>query len=383
MEWEEIFAESFEFVKQSFVECSEYKKSECITPVEHAILTGLDKLPFPVKIIDVSVDNQKYPRLKDETCQLVYYDLPKIGKKQVDYCGKTSSKKDDLMIFLIDHFGIAKDDSQCIIDSMDDFNTNAEWLGFPLSDESYIQFTSYNIKCNIDRFHNDFRFLFTSTFNDYFASQYNLEEKTDFNSHYKLKSDTILPPLKLLVRDPRTFCSLEALQDSLADIQLSPKVPDPVKHEFQIAKDLFVFSYFKYDFITLSIRSGAFAYETAMKLRYVKSLGRKAVIKRDHEIIREIINPSYPEISDFLYKIKKEKNLKGVLVNDQKFPFSVKLIMCWLIKNGSPEWKFQSYDAVREIRNKLAHPEQKMIFPVSSGSILKNMAYDINEMFEK
>ena len=191
---------------------------------------------------------------------------------------------------------------------MDDFNTNAEWLGFPLSDESYIQFTSYNIKCNIDRFHNDFRFLFTSTFNDYFASQYNLEEKTDFNSRYKLKSDAILPPLKLFVRDPRTFCSLEALQDSVADIQLSPKVPDPVKHEFQRAKDLFVFSYFKYDFITLSIRSGVFAYETAMKLRYVKSLGKKAVIKCKRKIIREITNPSYFEISDFLYEIKKEKN---------------------------------------------------------------------------
>ena len=129
MEWEEIFAESFEFVKQRLVKFYGCKKLENTTPVERAILTGLDKLPFPVKIIDVSVDNQKYPCLKDETCQLVYYDLPKIGKKQVDYCGKTSSKKDDLMIFLIDHFGIAKDDSQCIIDSMADFNTNSECLG--------------------------------------------------------------------------------------------------------------------------------------------------------------------------------------------------------------------------------------------------------------
>ena len=383
MEWEEIFAESFEFVKQRLVKFYGCKKLENTTPVERAILTGLDKLPFPVKIIDVSVDNQKYPRLKDETCQLVYYDLPKIGKKQVDYCGKTSSKKDDLMIFLIDHFRIAKDDSQCIIDSMADFNTNSECLGFTLSDESYIQFTSYNIKCDIDRFHSDFRSLFTSTFNDYFASQYNLEEKTDFNLRYKLKPDAILSPLNLLVRDPRTFCSLEVLQDSLADIQLSPKVPNPVKREFQRAKDLFVFSYFKYDFITLSIRSGVFAYETAMKLRYVKSLGKKAVIKCNHKIIREITNPSYFEISDFLYEIKKEKNRKYVLVNDQKFPFDMKLIMRWLIKNGSPEWKFQSYDAIIKIRNKFAHPEQEMIFTASSVSMLKNMAYDINEMFEK
>ena len=383
MAWESIFAESFEFVKQYFAELSEHKKSECIAPVERAILTGLEKLPFPVKIIDVSVDNQKYPRLKDEICQLIYYDLSKIGKKQVDYCGKTSSKKDDSVIFLAECFGISKDDSQCIIDSMDDLNKNSEWLGFPLSDKLYIQFTSYNIKCHIERFHNDFRFLFTDTFNDYFASQYNLEEKTDFNSRYKLKPDAILPPLDLLVRDPRTSCSLEALQDSLADIQLIPKVPDPVKHEFQRAKDLFVFSYFKYDFITLSIRSGVFAYETAMKLRYVKSLGKKAVIKCNHRIIREITNPSYFEISDFLYEIKKEKNLKGVLVNDQKFPFNMKWIMCWLIKNGSPEWKFQSYDAVIKIRNNLAHPERKMILLPSSVSMLKNMAYDINEMFEK
>ena len=382
VEWDTIFANAFESVKQDITKFYGSRDLKEITPNEQAILIGVNKLPFPVEIIDVEVDNQTYSHLKDKICQLVHYNLAQIGKTQVKYFGKVSSKKGELVKVLVKHFGISKKDAISITDSL---TKNFEYTGFSLNDESYIQFSQYDIRRNQDDFSADFHSLFYNDFNDYFVRRFQIEKEKDFNSIHSLKPDSVLSPLDLLMPDTRTILSLEKLQDTIADIQFSPKVPDSIKIEFQRAKDLFVFSYFKYDFITLSVRSALFAYEIAMKSRYIQSLNGKAVIKYDSEVMHEFTNPSFSTISDFLYQMQRKKNwkLKHVLVNEKKFPSTMKEVMNWLIENGIPKWKFRMYEAARKIRNDLAHPEQSTILSESSASLLHRIAYDINEIFEK
>lgn len=379
MEWDILFTNSFEFAKKDLTNYYSKKPDE-ITPKEQTILTGLSKLPFPVGIIDISVDNKKYPHLEDDIIQLIHYDLEKMGMKQTTYFGKISSNKDELTNVLVQYFKIDKNDSNQIAD---DITINFEYTGFFPSRTSRIRFTRYNIKNNPKRFYDDFRHLFITDFNEYFMAQYDTEVKVDFNLRYKLKSDTVLSDIDLLVPDVRTSLSLEKLQEIVSDMQFSPHVPKSIQEEFQRAKDLFVFCYFKYEFYTLSVRSALFSHESAMKLRYIQSLGNKAIIKHNSEILQKYTDPSYHDISNSVRQLMRQKGwkLKHITVNDKKFPLTMKNIMNWLIENGIPKWKFQMYHAGNYLRNSMAHTEQQIILSPSS-TILHNIVYDINEIFE-
>ena len=381
-DWNALFADAFKSVTDDLTKFYEQEPPDKISPNERAILTGLGKLPFPVRIVDVSVDSKTHTHLQDDTSQLIYYDLKRIGKNQVDYLGRISPKKDDLASALVRRFGLSESDSAGIAASL---MPKFEYTGFPLDDGTHVQFTFYDIKSNPDKFYGDFHRLFTSWFNDYFIDKYNTEAKIDFNDRYGMKPDAVVSAPDLLAPDPRTRLSLEKLQEAVASMQLSPKVPEPVRVEFQRAKDLFVFSYFKYDFITLSVRSAVFSHEVAMKSRYVQSLGGRAVLKCGSDTVGELTDPSYSGISDHIFEVTKAKKYRQghILVNGERFPRTVDSVMAWLIKNGIPEWKFGMYNAVRKIRNSMAYPERAIIFHESSSvNILRNVAYDINEMFE-
>lgn len=379
-EWDLIFSEAFDFIKKDITQYHSHDDPEEMIPNERVLVLGINKLPLPVEIIDVEVDNQTYPYLKDTICQLVRYNLPKIGENLVKYCDKIPATKNAISTALIEHFGISNDDAMFITESL---TAKFEYTGFSISDGSHIQFTRYNIRNNMNEFLIDLRSLFYQSFNDYIINRFKTEKETDFNKLYQLKTDPVLSRDDLLKPDSRTkHMTLEYLQSIISDIQLIPEVSEPVRMEFQHAKDLFIFSYFKYEFFTLSNRSALFAYEIAMKQRYLQSLKGKAVITYENQIVHEITQPTYSQIADFLYEMRRKKKWKigDVKVNDEKFPSGMTELINWLIRNGSPKWKLQFYDAARKVRNSLAHPEHAPIFPPSNGLLLR-IAYDINELF--
>lgn len=378
-ELEHIFANAFDLVKTNIERNYQKDDPERITPNERAILTGTAKLPCKVEIIDVDCSKSNLPEI-DNMCQIIKYDLTKLGKLDITYHGTVFFDKNDICQSLVDKFKESVDHAKFIADLLIKHPGKS---GFPSDDDStYIEFTDYDIRKNSKKFLEDLPHTFYSSFSDYFVKQFKIEKEIDFNSLYQLKSDPILSPLELLKSDPRSTISLENLQIAISKIQLIPEVPDSVKSEFQYAKDLFVFSYFKYEFATLADRSALFAYEIAMKQRYVQSLKGKATITHKSEVIHEITNPTYSQISDFLYHIKKTKKLDfgNILVNGEKFPFKMKEVIEWLVRNGNPKWKLELYDAGRRLRNSLAHPENKSVFP-PSATMLRNIAQDINEMF--
>lgn len=379
-EWEAIFSKAFDFVKKDITQYHSHDDLEEMTPNERALVLGINKLPLPVEIMDVEVNSQENPHLKDNICQLIRYNLPKIGENQVKYCGKVHATKDAIYDAMIEHFGISSKRALSITEIL---IKKFEYTGFSIDDGSYIQFTRYDIRNNMEEFLQDLRSLFYHSFNDYIINRFKTEKETDFNILYQLKNDPILSSNEFLKPDSRSeHVTLEYLQSIISDIQLIPEVPEPVRIEFQRAKDLFIFSYFRYEFFTLSSRSALFALEVAMKERYLQSLKGKAVITYEDQIVHEMTKPTYSQISDFLYEMRRTKKwkFKNVKVNDNEFPFGMRGLINWLGRNGSPKWKLQLYEVGRKLRNSLAHPEHASIYPPSNGMLLR-IAYDINELF--
>lgn len=379
-ELEQIFVDAFELVKININR--NYQKDEhpeSITPNERAILIGASKLPCKVEIVDVDCSKFNLAEI-DSVCHIIKYDLTKLGKLDVTYYGTVLFDKNQIYQILVDKFKEDVDHARFVSELLIKHPGKS---GFPNNDdETHIEFTNYDIRKNSKKFIEDLPFTFYSSFNDYFVKQFKTEKERNFNSEYNLQNDPILSPLDLLKPDPRINISLEKLQLAISNIQLIPEVPESVRIEFQRAKDLFVFSYFKYEFSTLSERSALFAHETAMKQRYIQSLNGKASISYKSKIVHEITSPTYSQISDFLHHMRKTKGwqLRDVQVNDEKFPFNMPEVINWLVRNVSPKWKLDLYDAGRELRNSHAHSENVIIHP-PSATILQNIAQDINEMF--
>ena len=137
-EWEDIFSEAFDFVKKEIMQYHNHEDPEEMSPAEKALVLGISKLPLPVEIIDVEVDTQAYPHLKDSICQLIRYDTSKIGEKQVKYYGKIPATKDVLVSAMTKYFGIPNRESLSIAE---DLVEKFGYSGFSFDDGSHIQFT--------------------------------------------------------------------------------------------------------------------------------------------------------------------------------------------------------------------------------------------------
>lgn len=201
-----------------------------------------------------------------------------------------------------------------------------------------------------------------------------------------LDPDSIPLSNKFFVRDKRTDLNLDELQKEASSIKLGTNVPESIKNEFNMVRDLIVFSYFKYEFFTLAVRLALFAYETAFKFKYVQSLGTLVVLKSDSKVISTLKNPSYQEISDLIWHIKKDPNIKSkkITVNDMLFPRTMKQIIKQVIGNGLSEESLTRYEAGIHLRNIGAHPESIfLLLPGNALGIVRKIMGDINELFDE
>lgn len=382
-EWETIFSSAFEKVKQDITQYHKREDSEEMTPQERALVTGISKLPFPVKIISIRVDTQKHPHLKDDVSQLVMYRLADLEKFQVDYHDEISPSKEAITNALMNFFKISEKDATS---TAKEITEKFEYTGFSFDDGTHIQFTPYDIRKNQEQFFKDLRSLFYHSLNDHLINKFITYVNEDYNTLFNLKNTPILEASEFLKPDSRTdHLSLEWLQSRMSDIHLIPNVPEAVRLQFQRSKDLFIFGYFRYEFFTISSHYAVLAHETAMKQRYVQSLGEKATIAYNSER-HEITQPTYFQISELIHNLKKSKRIRSactVLVNGEEFPSTVNQVIEWLVSKGiSKKWKARMDDLVRKVRNSLSHPEHVQIFmPNWAEGILRQIAYDINELF--
>ena len=192
-------------------------------------------------------------------------------------------------------------------------------------------------------------------------------------------------PHKILKRDPRSDASIEALLEVVASMNIRSDIPTPIIDEFQRAKDLIIFSFFKYEFLTLAARSALFAYEAALKSRYVQALDKPVVLECDSKIIREFVNASHQDIREHIQEMRKRPMYKHktMTINGKRFPITMNEIKDWLISDGMPESWLSRYEAAINFRNSMAHTEKTLVLPLSSAiGITCGVMNDINKLFD-
>lgn len=351
-----------------------------VSPDIVALRDAIFHLPIPIKILELKVDTLKYPDIKDEICHLIRYDFTKFGVSSVEFLGiiDTSNSKKLAEILAGDFKGEAEKLAE-------DFCRELRIIGFGSDNlDIYFQFLRYNIRENFGRYAEDFAMLFLNQTEPGFQASQKFKKIIDYNTLYNLKPDPILSLSEILEEaGKRTWpkASIEERQQHVANIQLIPPVPEDVRRVFRTAKDLYIYGCFEYLFFTVSQHYAYLALESAIKHRYVKSLGNKAVIVNEERETHIIENPTYERIWKFCKDNKKRWNFNRVTVNDESFPHNGKLLLEWLVKKGIiTKWEQHVYDAGLFLRNTLSHLEFAPIHIPNSG-VLERVAEQINKLF--
>lgn len=387
-EWVDLFEDVFERVKEMFKEAYPFENEEDVSPNLVALKDAVFSLPCAVKILELEVNAQKYEHIRDDICQIVTYDFSKLGKVSVEYLGiirvdDTEKLKD----ILFEKLGFEQEDATEFAKS---FCEDLTIMGLfdPSKPDFYLHFTFFNIRKNPEEYIRKLFFLLTGPGNLPFVEKFRKEMEPDWNALYGLKEDPILSISKIIQRDPivDAFVGLSAIEDvqkAICDVQLIPSVPEEVKRVFNLAKELFVYGYFKYPFFTVSQHYAFLALESAVRHRYIKSLGEKVILTdKKKNLYYKISSPSYQKIWEFCRRNKRIGwSAYRLLVNGEPFPYKTRKILDWLVdKKILKKWERELCDAGIFLRDSLSHLEQPSIMTPNS-QILRRVAENINKLF--
>lgn len=179
--------------------------------------------------------------------------------------------------------------------------------------------------------------------------------------------------------------TVEDLQKDICDIQLIPTVPEEVKRIFKAAKDLYVFGYFRWYFFTISEHYANLAIESAIKHKYTQYLGEKVVLTcNGGDLSHEMIKPSYKGMIEFCKQNKKQGwNYRKLKVNGEKFPWIMRDLLDWLLKNGiQTKWQIDQLKFAIDARNDLSHLESVKIRYIGTTE-LKHVSVLINDLYHQ
>lgn len=384
--WNVFFENVFRKVKDIFNRSYPITDEEASSQLV-ALRIAIFSLPCAIKVLEVRVDTDKHKQIKDEICHLIGYDFSVLGKVSVEYLGIIeASEKEKLVNILFKEYGFERKVAE---DFAESFSHELRTIGVfdPSKPDLYLQFTLYNILKNVDEYATELFMILMLEFTP-FVGRFRKDE-IDWNSEYDLKSDQILPMSEIIRKDPimDAFVGLRTIEDvqkAISDIQLIPAVPEQVKRVFTRAKELFIFGYFRYSFFTISNHYVFLALESAIKHRYIQSLGEKAILtdKKRKDLRFEITSPSYQLVWDFCRNNKRQGwSARGLNVNDEPFPWNSSLLLDWLVeKRILRKWEKEMFREGIYLRDSLSHLEQASIFAPNSGT-LERVADDINKLF--
>jgi len=347
-----------------------------------ALVDGIENLPVPVDIVDVRVDITKHSHIKDEICQLMIFDFSKYGARAVCYHGLVDSNNPDELSGLLMSLGFS--DTKKLAK---DFCSGLDITRFedPANPQKILMFGMCDVRKNLERYLDQFlRMLWPPTLRRQMFEKF-LKKEIDFNALYGLAKDKITPISENIEQaQQRAYpkATFEQLQEHIADIQLIPTVPEDVQKVFKRAKDLYTFGYFRYQFFTISEHYAYLALESAIKHRYILSLGDKAILMNRRGETKEISQPSYERIRDFCWENRKLGwSARHIKVNNEPFPHSMPKLLNWLVsKKIITKWERGLFDTGIYLRNVLSHPETAST-TMPDAKTLKQVAYKINCLF--
>jgi len=379
--WDEFFDNVFSVLKVKFKEMHPFTEDGEVSPDTVALRDAIFNLPCPIKILELRFD--KVAQGKDGKRHILRYDLSRIGEKQIEDYGVINAENIDVLkSVLIDKFGVPE---IMVTDFISNFQIKGLWDSEKLD---YIHVLQYDIRRYFDEYIYELLQIFLYNIETLLIKKFKREN--DFNSLYNLEKDKILPWEVFTKREPILNTqfrkpTVEDLQKDISTIQLIPNVPDEVKRIFKAAKDLYVFGYFRWYFFTISNHYSYLAIESAVKHKYNQWLGEKVVLKfKKGNLSQEIIKPSYEKISDFCRQNKKQGwNYRNLKVNEEDFPWSMELLLEWLLKKGiQTKWQRNRLKSAIDMRNALSHLEYvTILWPNPSG--LKIVAEQINTLYHQ
>jgi len=378
-EWFRFFEKVFDQVKRVLTAHYRLEEDGSGPPDIVALRKAVDALPFAIKIIELQVDTQKHSWVKDRSCPLMEYDFSRLGKVVVDYYGSIDVEdKETLRETLLKNFDMEVDEF------FGPFYPDLRTLGIwdpEKHPDSYIAFAPYDIRQDPQEFVFHLATTFTLTIGEMIARRFKVE--VDYAAKYNLKPDPIKPIEELLQRDidhPRK--SIEDIQKDVSTIQLVPEAPEAVQRIFRNAKDLYIFGYFRYKFFTIAEHYARLALESAIKNRYYQSLGKEVVLRNNKGAEVRMGEPTHQRIIDFCRE-NKGWHPSNVLVNGQKFAYTNKELLNWLVKERIITlWEKRLCEHGLRIRDLLSHQTFAPIqMPNYAHSALVETANLIDRLF--
>lgn len=386
--WEDLLRRALELAKRRVQKEYSLEDDGSGPPNYVAMRAVIDRLPCPVSVVELRFDRSRHPHIQDDVCPVFIYDLSKLGTWNVEYLGLYDAyDRTTLFRVLVQERGIRAAENfieRLQLDAMTTWSFDLE--PSPIS----LQLMFYDPRREPDQFAWDL----TGHLHEWLRWLADPKRQTtDYSALYDMQPEPVRPAGELMEPDFRTQAfgtwigdrprplDLGSLQERVSRLLLIPPVPDPVRKIYARAKDLYVFAYFRYDFFTVAEHLATLALEAAIKHRYCQTLSSTVTLQTDTGERLVLRDPDYERI----WRIKKEKCKRNLIVNDERFPATMPRLLVWLMTKGIlTKWERKRCDYYVGLRNLFSHPTYAPIdMPGNSFSALAEIARLINHLFHR
>lgn len=134
---------------------------------------------------------------------------------------------------------------------------------------------------------------------------------------------------------------LKDFQKAVCDVQLIPTVPDAVKTSFKGAKQLYIFGYFEYYFLSISLHYLFLSVESALRNKHIEIFGKLKHFLGFNKIIKDLVG-------------------RGVIRGEDK----------------------SVYMTLPNLRNEMSHLTQPTVLPVPY-KMFERIAEMINQLYDE
>lgn len=343
------------------------KKSEGdLSPELKAFREAIKQFPVPLRLLsltNVGDGNSEWT--------IVHLDLAKPCTSAVEFIGTYTPEAINPTL-LSEKFGILVENSEGLMPS-DYYETDFSVL---------TQVVPFSVANEPERYANElYEFLLHGFWE---VIQAKFCKKLDYSAKYELIADPVLTASELLAyRQPlanvRTGLppTVEEWQSMVNRLTLIPQVPEAVRRTFEIARKLFVFSYYEYLFSTVSQHYAFLSLEAAIQSRWTATLPEPTRIEFSNGTKSELAKR--PMHKDLFQYFRNDRKLK---VDGEQFPNSTHLLLNSLRKKKLlSAWQVERFEAAIHLRNELSHLEFASVMPPSVEA-LTVAAELINAMFD-
>jgi hypothetical protein len=182
---------------------------------------------------------------------------------------------------------------------------------------------------------------------------------------------------KLIQVDPANMSfgvniDTDGLQDLLRCSRIRSEVPIDVRKQFEVARKLFVYGYFVYDFYTQACLVSILAVEAALIRRFTDYYGADFHLsKKSHQITAK----SYQDVRRLLrkgWRLDDEQNFRGGL----------KSLLGWAAKKNLIGNADAYTEDLPRIRGEFAHPLFQSVLPMGMAQLVVTNSIELaNDLF--